>query len=134
MKTSNPQTAPKKRSRRFYIILITTASLLTVTVGVFCVDHGNRPNYGPGPIEIEVSTDKPFYLQGEEVNFIIYVNNPQNWPVAYPDLVGYDVEKDGISIDSCDVNVNFGYEIPTIPAHSRTAYRPFVNLEPKNLP
>ena len=92
-------------------------------VVIFELSRIGKTNYGPGPISIEVTTDKVFYLQGEEVNFTIYVNNPQDWPVECPWGVDYAIEKDGLIIDGVSVNIDFAPDrIPTFPSHSRTLY------------
>jgi hypothetical protein len=115
---------PKKRSRRFYFILTATVLSLAIIVGVlgFELSKAGKASYGPGPVDIEVTTEKPFYLQGEEVNFIVYVNNPQDWPVPYPHFPGYSIDKDGENIEGGGVNINYATPIPTFPAHSRTLF------------
>lgn len=115
---------PTKRHRRFYLILIVAVLTLAIIIGIalFLLGIGNT-NYGPGPVNIEVTTDKPFYMQGEEVNFTIYVNNPHDWPVEYPWLVEYIIEKDFLDIDGVSVNIDFAPgRITTFPSHSRTLY------------
>jgi hypothetical protein len=81
---------------------------------------GSENDYGPGPVEIEVTTDKPFYLQGELINFTIYINNPQDWPVPIPNLVTYKIREDDRIVDDTSMNADF---FPgtnnTLPAHSR---------------
>ena len=125
MNGESSQTEPKKRSRRFYIIL-SAAVLLLIIIGVVCVDCVNRTTYGPGPIEIEVTAYKPFYLQGEEVNFTIYVNNPQNWPVAYPTSIIYIIEKDSVYVaDLGGGQISWTIPMPTFSPHSKTLFQPF---------
>jgi len=127
------QIEPKKRSRRFYLILIATVLSLAIIVGVVVFELSNvgQTSYGPGPVEIEVTTDKPFYLQGEEVYFVIYVNNPQDWPVPYPNFPGYRIEKDGLNIEEGGVNIDYVMPIPTFPAHSRTLFNPNLHWNQK---
>ena len=121
---SQPQL--KKRSRSFYVVLVAAVLLSVEIVGVVIFEFYNsaHPSYGPGPVYIEVTTDKPVYLQGEEVNFTITVNNPQDWPVTTPFFVGTTIEKDGFSIYSPSVFIDYAMPIPTFPAHSRTLYSP----------
>lgn len=119
-----PQTKPKKRSRRYYLILTATVLSLAIIVGVivFELSNAGQTSYGPGPVNIEVTTDKPFYLQGEEVYFIVYVNNPQDWPVPYPSFPAYSIDKNGVNIAGGGVNINYAMPIPTFPAHSRKLF------------
>ena len=127
MANGSSQTEPKKRSRRFYIVVIAAVLLLAGIIGVVLLDYMGRVSYGPGPVEIEVTTEKPFYLQGEEVYFVIYVNNPQDWPVPHPDFAEYQIEKSGLLIDGGSVYIEFpAGRIPTFPAHSRTPYSPLL--------
>jgi hypothetical protein len=121
------QVEPKKKSRRFYLVLVAAVLLIAVIVGVVIFEFFNIGNIrdGPGPVYIdEVTTDKPYYLQGEEVNFTVTVNNPQDWPVRYPGFVGYVIEKDGLIIEESGLNIDYAMPIPTFPAHSRTLYSP----------
>jgi hypothetical protein len=130
LNSGDSQTEPKKNSRRFYLVIVAAILSLALVTGVIIYELSNiggQPNYyGPGPVEIEVATDKPVYLQGEMVNFTIYVNNPQDWPVQLPDLVGYLIEKDGTIIDDGDVFMDYPSPWPTFPPHSRTLYRPLL--------
>jgi len=118
------QIEPKKRSRRFYLILIATVLSLAIIVGVAVFELSNvgQTSSGPVPVDLEVTTDKPFYLQGEEVYFVVYVNNPQDWPVPCPFFPGYSIDKDGLNIIGGGVNINYAMPMPTFPAHSRTLY------------
>jgi hypothetical protein len=89
--------------------------------------NNSQTYYGPGPVEIEVATEKPSYHQGEEVYFVIYVTNPQDWPVPYPNFAGYQIQKEGALIDSgTGVNVDYPANGPTFPAHSTTPYHPYL--------
>jgi hypothetical protein len=108
------------RLQAIVCVVIITAS---IAVAAYGFNLGNI-RYGPGPVEIKVTTDKPYYLQGEEVNFTITVNNPQNWPVRYPGFVGTTIENEGLSISSPSVFLDYAMPEPTFPAHSRTLYNP----------
>jgi hypothetical protein len=75
------------------------------------------------PVDIEVVADKLFYVQGEEANFTIYVNNPQNWSVPEPDGVTHEMNRTGSFVFDGSVCIDFVPGIvPTFPAHSRTLY------------
>jgi hypothetical protein len=118
---------PKKRSRRFYLVLVAAVLLIAVTVGVVIFEFSNigKTRDGPGPVYIdEVTTGKPYYSQGEEVNFTVTVNNPQDWPVRYPGFVAYSIEKDGLVIEESGLSIDYAMPIPTFPAHSITSYSP----------
>ena len=104
----------------FAVLLIAIISLF-VFLGLF------QTNYGIGAVDIEVTPDKPFYLQGEEVNFTIYVGNPHNWSVAYPCSVRYMIEKDGVDIASLGGGqIMYSAPHPTFHPHSKTLYREFL--------
>lgn len=144
MGSAEPQTKPKRKTR-FYLVLAVVALLIAIIsivvfLGLF------QTSYGPGPVDIEVTTEKAVYLQGEEVYFVIYVNNSQNWPVPYPNSVGYIIEKEGRFISGTTACIDYAAgRVPTFPAHSRTLYNPpllwnqkmdlngtFVQVEPGN--
>jgi hypothetical protein len=112
---------PKKRSRRFYLVVFVAILLLTLIVDIAVYDvYVGRTSYGPGPVEIEVTTDKQFYLQGEEATFTICVNNPQNWPVPYPHSIVGVIEKDGVYIAGVGGGQIDYAGVPTFPPHSKT--------------
>ena len=114
----------QRRPKRFYVIL-SAAIALAIVAGVIILNwYFSQNRYGPGPVSIEVTTDKPFYLQGEEVHFLIYVTNPQDWPVPHPDWEDIMIEHDGAFIHGGDLVIDFGPNIPTFPAHSTTVYTP----------
>jgi hypothetical protein len=119
------QIEPKKRSRRFYVIFAAAILTLAITVGVVIFEWSSegQTSYGQGPVYIdEVATGKPYYFQGEEVNFTVTVNNPHDWPVGYPGSVGYLIEKDGLWILQGDLCIDYANPRPEFPAHSRTVF------------
>ena len=127
--SAGKQIEPKKRSKRFYAILVAAILTLAIMVGVVIFELSNvgQTSYGPGPVDIEVIADKPFFLQGEEVNFTMHVNNPQDWPVPYPLQITYQIERDNHSVDGVTIFVNPAPgSISTFPAHSRTLYDTYV--------
>jgi hypothetical protein len=137
LNSGDSQTEPKKRSRRFYLVLVAVILLIEAVVGVAVFEFSDIGNihYGPGPVYIdEVTTDRPYYLQGEEVNLTVTVNNPQDWPVPEPSYVGYAIEKGGLFIEQCGVFIDYAMPIPTFPAHSRTLYSPPAYGKPKVRP
>jgi hypothetical protein len=114
------QVEPKKKSRRFYLVLVAAVLLIAVIVGVVIFEFFNIGNIrdGPGPVYIdEVTTDKPYYLQGEEVNFTVTVNNPQDWPVQYPNVVEYRIGNESLT-----KQITLASPVPSFPAQSRTLY------------
>jgi hypothetical protein len=123
--SAESQTEPKKRSRRFYLVLAAAVLLIAVIISVvmFEMSNINQTNYGPGPVEIEVVSDKPFYMQGEEVNFTIYVTNPQNWSVPEPYGVTYEMHRNGSEVFGGNVQISFAINPPpSFPPHSRKLY------------
>ncbi|MBN1357352.1 hypothetical protein JW988_01150 [Candidatus Bathyarchaeota archaeon] len=83
-----------------------------------------QTTHGSGPVDIEVASDKPFYLQGEEVNFTIYVNNPHDWAVPYPNSVSYLIEKDGLYVTSIGGGqITYAEPHPVFSPNSQTTYQ-----------
>ena len=82
---------PKKKFKRIYaIVIIVVLLVVALSYAVYTLTYV-APT-GPGPVEIEVVTDKPSYLQSEQVHFSIYVNNTQNWNVPKPSTVSFQIE------------------------------------------
>ena len=109
------------------MILAAVVLSAALIVGVFVFELSNMSNvenasYGSGPVDIEVTSDKPVYLQGEQVNFTIYVNNPQNWSVPEPDGVTYEMNRTGTFVSGSTRLIDFGGPHFLFPAHSRTLY------------
>jgi hypothetical protein len=117
---SASQTKPAKKFRRFYLVLVAAFLLIAVLIiAVFL----NQTSYGSGPVEMAVASDKPFYLQGEEVNFAIYVNNPHDWNVPYPCSVNYIIGKDGVYVASIGGGQITYDELPMFSPNTNTSYQ-----------
>ncbi len=114
------QNQNKRKFKRIYAIAIIAVLIVAALSYVVYTLTYVAPT-GPGPVEIEVVTDKPSFLQGEEVQFSIYVNNPHEWRVLYPSSVMYQIESDvrGASID-------YTNPYPSFPAHSRILFETHV--------
>jgi hypothetical protein len=112
-----------QKPKRFHVILAAAILLVGVT-GAFAVNwYTNQNRYGAGSVDMEVTFDKPFYLQNENVTISIYVINPQDWPVPKPNFLGYAIQKDGIGYDGYGLHINFASDhIPTFPPHTTTLY------------
>jgi len=106
------------------MILAAVAATAVIAGAIVLTWHLSQNRYGPGPVTIEAATHKPHYLPGETVEFVIYVTNPQEWPVTQPYRVGFYIEKDGVDLAGGDVNIDFGPVVPTFPPHSTTPYNP----------
>ena len=108
-------------------IVLVASTLLVVLVGVVIFHMYGATNYGPGPVAIEATTDKSFYLQGEDVQFSIYVSNEQNWPVPVPDIAYYRITEDAHVLSDIAMNADFPPDqLPTYPSHSRTFHYSYV--------
>jgi len=112
-----------QKPRRFHVILA-VAILLIIIAGVIVVNwYTNQNRYGPGPVDMEVTLDKPFYLPNENVTISIYVKNPQDWPVPQPSYQWYRIEKDGIGYGGYGLHIDFASDkISTFPPHTKTLY------------
>jgi len=107
----------KKKFKRIYaIVIIVVLLVVALSYAVYTLTYV-APT-GPGPVEIEVVTDKPSYLQGEQVHFSIYVNNTQNWNVPKPSTVSFQIE----NYSSQTVCIDYVNPPPTFAAHSRTLF------------
>ena len=61
-------------------MILALAILLVIITGAIAVNWiVNQNRFGPGPVDMEVTLDKPFYLKNENVAISIYVTNPQDW-------------------------------------------------------
>jgi hypothetical protein len=103
----------KRKFKRLHAIII-VAVLLTAALG-FAVYTLTSNQTGPGPVKIEVEAGQPSYLQGELVQFYVYVNNTQNWPVIQPSTVTYQM-----GTDSQTACIDYVNPPPTFAPHSRT--------------
>lgn len=79
-----------EKSRRVYGFLAIVILAIAVVL-VYQVASPAPLITGPGPINIEVATDKQSYLPGEEIKFHIYVYNSRFWQVPYPFRVEYRI-------------------------------------------
>ena len=116
--------ANKPKPKKLKLILaIIVAAVLIVTVLSVTVHVLTAPApTGPGPVKIEVVTDRASYLQGEMINFSIYINNIQNWNVPHPTTVTYQIE----NYSTETVCIDYVNPPPTFPAHSRTFFISYV--------
>jgi hypothetical protein len=110
----------RKKSRRFYLAFVVIILLLAVTLSLIIgTYYANQNNFGPGPIDLEVKPDKPYFLRNEQANFTFLLINNQSWPVTKPLLQETNITKDGILLENTDLHTNFA-DVPTIPANSST--------------
>ena len=73
---------------------------------------------GEGPLQLEVLSDKPTYLQGETATFYVYVINPQNWSIRQPTTLFISIVENLSQV----VNINYGWNDPTIPPNSKKLF------------
>ncbi len=117
------QTKPQKTSKRFYVILALAILLIAILLGtvIYELTTADRVSFGSGPIGVEVIADKPFFLQGELVNFTIYLDNRQNCSVGPVCWMDCRIEKDSQVVCSVSMNMDYPVEhMPTFPANTRT--------------
>jgi hypothetical protein len=104
----------KKPSWRFAIVLAAVVLFASVVI----ISHEfTKVKIGPGPVDIEIVPDKPYYVQGENVNFSIYISNPHDWNVEYPWKKTYTLGNDTHIVD-----MELSPDLPSFPAHSRVLY------------
>jgi hypothetical protein len=106
---------PKKKLR-WWLTIVLAAVVLFASVVIIWHEFTNVKT-GPGPVDIEIVPDKPYYVQGENVNFSIYINNPHEWNVEYPWKKTYTLGNDAQIVD-----MELSPDLPSFPAHSRVLY------------
>jgi hypothetical protein len=85
------------------------------------IDANTPSYYKPGSLGLEVTTDKPTYGIGENVTFIIKVNNPEDWPVRYPNSESATVKGNGIVTQLLgSAVIDYPIKAPTYPAREVT--------------
>jgi hypothetical protein len=108
------KTAPKRKIKRIYVVIAVAALLVAaLSYGFYTLTMSSRT--GPGPVDIVVVADQPVYLQGDLVQFSIYVNNTHDWRVIEPSTVQYQIAN-----DTQTVNIDQTNPAPTFAAHSST--------------
>ncbi len=110
----------KRHSGRRRNITLVIAVALGVVLGLAgWVYYETRPSvFGPGPIEIQVTPDKQYFLVGEEPTFTIMVFNNQTWPVAYPDEENTHVYNSTADFGYATMNINRGVHTSTFSPNS----------------
>jgi len=91
------QSEEKRRLSKRHLAFIVVVVLIISAVAGFLVFYRIPPITGDGPVNIEVVSDKPFFLQGEDVFLLVYVYNLQNWSVPYHSKIRYGIEGDNIT-------------------------------------
>ncbi len=127
LRNKDPPYLRPERSKRFYITVAAAITAVAIILtGAFILTNlhpaHQKSYYGPGPIEIKVQPDKPFFVVGELVNFTVTVVNNQNWPVASPSFQGTIIEKDGVRIGGGGMHIDYPPNRPTYPANASTPY------------
>lgn len=102
----------------------TAIIVIALVVGLVALYLESLPSYyKPGSLGLEVTTDKPMYGLGENVTFIIKVNNSQDWPVRQPNSVIAKVEGNGVQADIEGSGIfDWPVKAPTYPAHEITIH------------
>ena len=115
-------TIEKKRKLLFRIKLAVAIIITVLVIGFvgFYINATTPSFYGPGPIEITISPNKPYFLEGENVTFTITVINNQSWPVTYPLSEKVNIQKDGVEYEGSGLQIDYPIKIPTFPAKAST--------------
>jgi hypothetical protein len=102
------------------IIIVVLTSIIAFVV-YSNQNYYNVDNYDSGIVDIKVVPTKSYYLQGENINFTIYVNNKQDRPVRYPTSIYHVIEQNkSIIFDQIEYANYVIDQIPTFPAHNET--------------
>ena len=100
-------------------VILLLGFIVLFSIGVAFTSHPN----GGGPVEIEITTNKPSFEPNEKVNFSIYINNPHDWAVHYPSSISYHINSGYGDTGTILPNSN---NLPPLAPHSRT----FMNTYP----
>ncbi len=106
----------QKRSRLIYAV----PAVAVVIIAILLAFLYFTSTIGPGPVKIEVSTDKQSYSQGETVRFNVFVTNQNLWRVLLPTEINYKIADGGQVINSMNLPG------ASFPALSRTLLGTFV--------
>jgi hypothetical protein len=108
----------QRRPRSLYLIF---AAVTMMVAGILVYWFFAFAYTGPGPVKIEIATDKQFYLLGEEIQFRVHVYNPQLWRATYPSRVDYRIGDEGLT-----KHITLASPPPSFPGKSRTLYDTYV--------
>ena len=97
--------------KRFkFLYAIPVAFLIAMIAGVLIF---LSTYIGPGQAKIEVKTDKQSYQPGEEIQFRIYIRNPQMWQICYPNTMTYEIfDQNGTRIEPWNTHSQGGGPLP----------------------
>lgn len=107
---------PVKLERKYRLLIVAISLAI-----IFILSYNFYFAYayiGSGPVEIEISTDKEVYLQGEAITFNVYVINPQNWRVPYPSEIIWGIDSN-LANPPTSQRVDY-VGVPSYTAHSKT--------------
>lgn len=79
----------------------------------------------PGPITLQVATEKTTYIQGENITFLIQENNAQDWAVHKPTAYGYWISNNQGEViwESGGFHADFPSSNNTYPAHYKNTWQ-----------
>lgn len=113
----------KKRKRQRTLKIAAVIAVFTLIVGFVALYVENGPSvYGPGPIEVTITPNKPYFIQGENITFTVTIINKQSWPIAYPNSESTRIEKEGIIYQNEGLNIDYAVKVPTYPANMNTIH------------
>ncbi len=105
---------PAYKSKRIYVVIAATVLIIAIlSISIYVLTQPGPT--GPGPVKIDIITDKTVYVQGEQVHFSIYINNTQNWRIPKPTTISFQIG----NYSSKTVCIDYANPPPTFPAHSR---------------
>ena len=107
----------------YAIIAVLIVGLVILGYVIFSETLSSEP-IGPEPVTLQVTTEKTTYTQGENVTFLIYENNTQDWAVYKPTAYGYWVSNSQGNVvwESGGFHVDFPPSNNTYPAHYGNAW------------
>lgn len=110
-----------ERNREKMWIFVVFSFLVLVSVIVFFVFQ--NMSLSSNSVSIQVTTDKPAYIQGENVTIQAYMINEKSVAVSYPSSIGYTIEdSNGTEIFGFVTDISWESPYPTFAPHSKTLF------------
>ncbi len=111
----------RKNGKIYRILFYVSIALIVGVIVLALLSVAFTPppaSTGPGPVEIEITTDKLSYLPDEKMHFSVYVHNPQDWAVPYPTGILFEIGTAGSAGSVASYKLTF-------PAQSKTFLKNF---------
>jgi len=111
---------PEKKSKKLWVLAVGSFLVLACVIAFFT--FRNLP-LSSNSVSVQVVTDKPAYLQGENVTIQVYMINEKSVAISYPTSIGYTIEdSNGTEIFGFVTDITWASPYPTFASHSKTLF------------